>query len=164
MDSTVANFMVYTFGGRAEEPKANHEGSLGYDLVPIQSTLWSKARTRASNHVNDGINPTYGAAHDYGKLDINILQPNGQAAGMRVNLGKVGSAFRGKVGGGNMAKPPWAWTDGNNREKTLGLWFFDPAQIIKRDFNLDESFSTAYARLPFWAAGAVALPKKPAAD
>lgn len=152
-------FIVYTFGGKAEEPKENYEGPLSYDLVPIQSTLWSRARTRTSNHVNDGINPTYGAARDYGKLAINILQPNGQTAGMRVNVGNAGSAFRGKVGGGNMAKPPWAWTDGNNRGEPLGLWFFDPAQVIKRDFKLDESFSTTYARLPFWAAGAVALPK-----
>ena len=131
-------FTVYAFAGKAEAPKENQEGPLNYDLVPIQSTLWPRARTRTSNHANDGINPTYGAAHDYGKLDINILQPNGQAAGMRANLSKVGSAFRGKVGGGNMAKPPWAWTDGNNREETLGLWFFDPARIIKRDFKLDE--------------------------
>ena len=109
--------------------------------------------------MNDGISATYGAAYDYGKLTINILQPNGQAAGIRVNVGKAGSAFRGNVGGRNMAKPPWAWTDGNNRNEPLGLWFFDPARIITRDFKLDESFSTTYVRFPFWAAGAAVLPK-----
>ena len=157
-------FIIYTFGGKAEQPKEGHEGRFGYDLVPIQSTLWSRARTRTSNHRNDGINATYGAAHEYGKLTVNMIQPNGKAAGMRVDVGKAGSAFRGKVGGANMAKPPWAWTEGNSSRESLGVWFFDPAQVVKRDFKLDESFPTTYVRLPFWAAGAVALPKKLAAD
>jgi hypothetical protein len=51
----------------------------------------------------------------------------------------------------NMARPPWSWFDKSHRGDPLGSWFFDPARIIKRDFNLDESFSTAYLHLPFWA-------------
>jgi len=35
----------------------------------------------------------------------------------------------------------------------LGIWFFDPAMIIKRDFALDGTFSTTYVRVPWWAAG-----------
>jgi hypothetical protein len=52
-----------------------------------------------------------------------------------------------------MARPPWAWFDKNHRTDPLGLWFFDQARIIKRDFKLGKSFSTAYVHLPFWAAG-----------
>ncbi len=34
-----------------------------------------------------------------------------------------------------MARPPWSWFDKNSRDQSLGLWFFDPATIIKRDFQ-----------------------------
>jgi hypothetical protein len=66
---------------------------------------------------------------------------------------KIGSAFRGSTGGLNMARPPWGWFDKNARKQPLGLWFFDPATIVKRDFRTDDSFRTAYVRLPFWASG-----------
>jgi len=144
-------FLIYTFGGKAEEPKEDQEGSLNYDLVPIH-LLWSRARMHSSSRAN-GTNATYEAIHDYGELTINVLQPDGRAAARKFKLGKFGSAFLGKVGGRNLAQPPWAWADRNHRNEPLSLWFFDPAQIIKRDFRLDESFSTAYVRLPFWATG-----------
>jgi hypothetical protein len=52
-----------------------------------------------------------------------------------------------------MAHPPWGWFDNNARKQPLGLWFFDPATVIKRDFQTDDSFRTTYVRLPFWASG-----------
>lgn len=69
----------------------------------------------------------------------------------QISVGGLGSAFFGKAGGVNMARPPWGWFDNNHRTDPLGLWFFDPAKVVKRDFHLGESFSTAYVRLPFWA-------------
>lgn len=143
--------LIYTFSGTAESPVENQEGSLGYDLVPIESTLWSRIRMKPSGPAS-GTNAMYGATHDFGTISINVMQPNRSVVIRKFKLGKLGSAFLGSVGGRNMAKPPWAWFDRNHRDDALGLWFFDPAQIIKRDFKLDESFSTTYVRLPFWAA------------
>lgn len=149
--------LVYRFAAKAEEPKENQEGPISYDLVPIQSTLWSRARVQASSHVKEGEDTgtgvTYGAFHDYGRLTVNVLQPNRRAGERKITVGKLGFAFLGKVGGQNMARPPWGWFDRNARNEPLGLWFFDPAKIIKRDFKLDQSFSTTYVRVPFWAAG-----------
>ena len=61
---------------------------------------------------------------------------------------KICSAFRGKVGGTNMARPPWGWFDGKERDRPLGEWFFDPAGTVKRHFKLDESFATVYTHTP----------------
>ncbi len=144
-------FIVYKFAGKAEEPKENQEGSVGYELVPLQSTLWSRARNAKKSNPKEGFNPTYGATHAYGFVTIRMTQPNGRTSEKKINLGKVGSAFLGGVGGRNMARPPWAWSDRNQRDEPAGLWFFDPATIVKRDFKLDDSFSVAYVRLPFWA-------------
>lgn len=138
--------LIYRFAGKAEEPKENREGSVGYDLIPIQSTLWPRARTQ-----KEGSNQTYGAFHDYGKLSVKMQRAS--RAERKFAVGKIGSAFLGRAGGQNMARPPWAWWDRNNKSQPLGLWFFDPATTIKRNFKLDESFSTTYVRLPFWAAG-----------
>jgi hypothetical protein len=135
--------LVYKFTGRAGDPEKQTEESLDYDLVPLQTTLWTRARA--------GVNATYAEAHDYGDLVLSLIQEKGQVGQRKVKLGKIGFAFVGKVGGLNMARPPWGWFDRFNREGTLGVWFFDPAATIKRDFNLGESFPTAYVRLPFWA-------------
>jgi hypothetical protein len=140
-------FMVYKFGGKAEDPEQKQGDSVSYELVPIQTTLWARAAVKATELPN----ATFGSLHDYGKITIKIVQSNGAVADRKVNLGKLGYAFLGKAGGPNMARPPWAWFDKNSRQEALGLWFFDPATIIKRDFQTGESFSTAYLRLPFWA-------------
>lgn len=144
--------LVYRFAGKAEEPNENQEGSVGYDLVPIQSTFWPRGRAPAKSQSIAGMNVTFGAVHDYASITISVLQAGGHSASQQFKLGKLGSAFFGKIGGRNMARPPWAWFDRSNRNEPLGLWFFDPAKIIKRDFRLDGSFSTTYIRLPFWAA------------
>jgi hypothetical protein len=141
------DFVVYEFAGKAEDPDKQNEGSVGYELLPIQ-TLWQKAHVRAKDK-----DATYGTSHDYTEISINLVQPNGRVLVQKIKIGAIGAAFVGNKGGTNMARPPWAWFDKNRRSDPLGLWFFDPAQVIKRDFKLDESFSTAYLRLPFWAKG-----------
>src|SRR6185295_6983616 len=120
---------------------------IGYELVPIETTLWSRVR-----NTKESKNTTYGTLNDYNEISIDLMQPNGQIAVKRIKVGEIGETFAGDSGGLNMARPPWAWFDKGRRGDPLGLWFFDPAHIVKRDFNLDESFSTAYIRLPFWAA------------
>lgn len=142
-------FLIYKFTGRAEDPELQQDGSVGYDLLPIQTTLWA----RAEKGLAGGANITYGNTQDYGQITINVVQPNGRVAARKITVGKIGSAFLGNTGSLNMARPPWGWLDNDAREQPLGLWFFDPATIIKRDFQTDDSFSTAYVRLPFWASG-----------
>ncbi len=136
-------FSIYKFTGKPEDPEQQKDSRVGYDLLPLQTTIWPRATSNS--------NITFGGSHDYGQITINVAQGNGGATVRKVTVGKIGVAFLGKAGGINMARTPWAWFDKDTREQPLGRWFFDPAAIIKRDFSLDESFSTAYTRLPFWA-------------
>ncbi|HVQ39593.1 MAG TPA: hypothetical protein VMS31_18790 [Pyrinomonadaceae bacterium] len=140
-------FLIYKFAGAAEDPDKHNDDSVGYELLPIETTLWPKARTPTNDK---GI--TYATLHDFAQISISVVQSNGRATVKKIKLGALGSSFAGDSGGLNMARPPWAWFDKSRRGDPLGLWFFDPARIIKRDFKLDESFSTAYLHLPFWAA------------
>jgi hypothetical protein len=80
-----------------------------------------------------------------------VQESNGRTAEKKINVGRVGCAFLGRVGGRDMARPPWAWFDKDEREQTLGQWFFNPAMTVKRDFQVDGRFSTAYLRVPSWA-------------
>lgn len=147
-------FLLYKFSGKADDPAADKENRfickirttdtcepVNYDLLPISTTLWVKARNAP--------NATYGKACDYGELSI-IVQSTGRPAENKVKVGEVGCAFLGRVGGHDMARPPWAWFDKDERDRTLGLWFFDPASTVKLDFQLNDEFSTTYLRSPFW--------------
>ena len=143
---TGKDFLIYKYTGKAEDPEKQASGPIGYDLLSIKTTLWPKARigTKPSG-------TTFGVAHDYAQIAIDLVQENGKVLSKKIRLGGLGSAFLGKAGGVNMARPPWGWFDNNHKNDPLGLWFFDPARIVKRDFNLGDDFSTAYVRLPFWA-------------
>lgn len=50
-------FLLYTFKGRAENPEDRRDETVGYDLLPLYTTLWLQAQS--------GANRTYGEAHDY---------------------------------------------------------------------------------------------------
>jgi hypothetical protein len=139
-------FLIYKFAGQADDPDKQEDGSVGYELLPIQTTLWPRARIRKEDK-----GTTYATLHDYGEISISLVQRNGHVEARKIKVGEIGETLAGDTGGLNMARPPWAWFDKHRRSDQLGLWFFDPARIIKRDFNLDESFATAYVRLPFWA-------------
>jgi hypothetical protein len=140
-------FLIYKYTGKAEDPEKQSDGSVGYELIPIESTLWAQARNRKTEK-----DPTYAEAHNYGEITINVVQKAGKVGQQKIKVGAVGSTFVGDTGGLNMAHPPWGWFDRHHHGDPLGLWFFDPARVVKRDFNLDDGFSTAYLRLPFWAA------------
>ncbi|MCU1265522.1 MAG: hypothetical protein JWM21_1840 [Acidobacteria bacterium] len=144
-DKQTANkeLIIYKVASQAGDPEKVATESVGYELAPLETTLWARAR--------DGVNATYGETHDYGEITIK-LQSGDKVSELKTQLRQIGIAFVGKVGGLNMARPPWGWFDRSNREETLGLWFFDPAATIKRDFRLEERFSTAYLHTPFWAA------------
>ena len=138
-------FLIYKYTGTADDPDKQKKGPIGYALLPIETTLWPRAAAPKEKST------AYGTFHDFGEISIDLLQADGSVVAKKFKIGDIGSAFLGKSGGQNMARPPWGWFDNSRRSDPLGLWFFDPATIVKRDFKLGDSFSTAYVRPPFWA-------------
>jgi hypothetical protein len=151
----VANkeFLRYIFTGRAADPArldANCrdlaatpcKASVGYDLISLK-VLWDRARNKDEK--------VYGVTNDYGKIAIALSLKDKTPTTKTIDIGKIGSAFLGKVGGENMARPPWGWFSMERTNDLPGSSFFDPAASVKRDYGLNDSFSVAYVRLPFWA-------------
>ncbi|HEU4391031.1 MAG TPA: M48 family metallopeptidase [Blastocatellia bacterium] len=131
--------LTYRFGGQAEDPEKRSEDSVGYELVPIYPTLWRKA----AGDKND----TFGLAHDYGNVSIQVASGDKSAA-RQAKVGMMGSAFAGKVGAANMSRPPWGWFDNQEKDRPAGEWFLDPAAVIKRHFNPQGEFSLVYVQNP----------------
>jgi hypothetical protein len=127
----------YTFTGQAETPSANDADPVGYDLAPIAATLWPEAQR--------GITDAYAEVEDYGLVLIDLVD-GGAENELTWRIGRIGSAFRGTVGGRNLARPPWGWFDSKDKAQPLGQWYFDPARVIRRDYDLGPAFSTAYVR------------------
>lgn len=135
--------LVYRYAGRADDPDKSPQNTTGYDLLPLYTTIWPRAR--------GGVNQTFGAAYKYGARAFGVAQTSSRAQRRNVNLGTLGSAFRGLRGAPNMARPPWGWFDRNETGQARGAWFFDPAATVKRHFKLDDDFSVAYTHAPFLA-------------
>jgi len=114
---------------------------VGYELLPLAATLWPRARGAS--------NETFGKSCDYDTLTVSVADARGRATSRKVKLGQLGCAFSGKVGAENAARPPWAWFDREEREQTLGAWFFDPAATLKRHYGFGDDVSTAYLHAPF---------------
>jgi Zn-dependent protease with chaperone function len=135
----VNGFRVYRFTGTAEDP----EGALkpvGYDLLPVFDTFWPRARA--------GKNEMCGAEHDYGVITARFAEAEKEVE-RHIRLGVIGSALNGVIGAANMSRPPWGWFDGQERARPLGEWFLQPAETIRRRWQLPESFSTTYTYHPF---------------
>jgi hypothetical protein len=141
LKSSRGGALEYRFEGRADDAEGRSSGAVGYELLPIFNTLWPRARKSP--------NATFGAKHDYGSVSVSVAGKSGKAVSRRVKLGELGAAFAGGVGARNAARPPWGWFDRDEREQPLGAWFFDPASVIKRHFNLGNDFSNAYLHAPF---------------
>ncbi|MFL6211423.1 MAG: hypothetical protein ACJ74W_21420 [Pyrinomonadaceae bacterium] len=138
----------YSYDGHADAPTTSTE-TANYDLLPLLTTLWAHAR--------QGVGETYGLATDYGRVSVTVVLTGAKTQARQVQLGKLGSAFLGLVGGHNMARPPWGWVDVKERNEQLrGAWFFDPARTVKRHFNLGGDFSVAYVWQPFLGIGTTA--------
>ncbi len=139
--SAIKGFRLYTFTGHPDkQPPGDASETVGYDLAPLSTTLWALALR--------GISPTYAETEDYGLVLVNVVEEGGIRE-RAVRLEGIGSAFRGKVGGANLARPPWAWFDGKNRSEPLGQWYFDPARTIRDHFQLGPDFPTAYLGIDF---------------
>jgi hypothetical protein len=166
--------LTYIYRGRAEEPEQSEQREVGYDLLPIYDTFWTRAQT--------GANETYGEAFNYRGYALAVIglapapAPALKPPVKTKNAGKketaktvaakntaakniaakdpaakdaipgipLGSALRGQVGFPNKARAPWGWFDSTEKERPLGEWFFDPAAVIKRHFNLGDGFATTY--------------------
>jgi hypothetical protein len=137
-------YLVYRCKGKADNPETSSKDEVGYDLLPFLNTLWPRAF--------GGKNETYGEENNYGILSLRVAAATAKDAEteQHVRLGVLGSAFNGVVGAANMARPPWGWFDGEQPNRPLGEWFLQPAETIRRRWNLPaESFSTTYVYHPF---------------
>jgi hypothetical protein len=171
-ERSVNGVLSYVYRGSAEEPEQNERREVGYDLLPIYETFWTRAQT--------GANETYGEAFNYrgfalaviGLAPAPALAPKppvkAKSTGKKETAKTtkdvavkdsarkdtatkdaipgipLGSALRGQVGFPNKARAPWGWFDSREKERPLGEWFFDPAAVIKRHFSLGDGFATAY--------------------
>lgn len=140
--SSRRDILIYRFAGKADDPEnQNQAETVGYELLSIYDTLWPRAQS--------GINETYGATYNYATMKVSVAQGSGKVKSQQIKLGSLGVAFSGKIGAQNIARPPWGWFERNEREKSPGPWFFDPASVIKQHFKLGDNFSTAYLHAPF---------------
>ena len=133
-------FLLYRFAAAAEDPDTKPDRAAGYDLLATYETFWPHART--------GKNESCGEEHDYGVLSARFAK-GAEETLHHIKLGIMGSALNGVVGAANMSRPPWGWFDGQDRGRPLGEWFLQPAETIRRRWNLPESFSTTYTYHPF---------------
>jgi Zn-dependent protease with chaperone function len=134
-----AKVRLFTFTGQAEEPSGNQDEPVGYDLAPIATTLWPEAQR--------GVNPTYAETEEFGSFLLALEKEDGAVHEDTWKVGRIGSSFRGAVGGVNLARPPWSWFDAKDKAQPRGEWFLDPARAIRRDFGLGAGFSVAYTQL-----------------
>ena len=137
---SVKGTLTYRFDGQSQDPDKRSDDSVGYDLVPIYPTFWSKAVGEK--------NETFGLTQDYGNVSIQVAAAGGKSTAKRAKVGNVGSAFLGKVGAANMSRPPWGWFDNEEKGRPAGEWFLDPAAVIKRHFNPQGEFSLVYIHNP----------------
>ncbi len=149
LNQKVKGVLVYNYTGRADEPDAQAT-TAGYDLVSIYDTLW----LRAQKGSNETFGETFGEAADYATRIVQrvSLDPKSSpnAGQIEQAFGQVGSAFLGKMGFQNKARPPWAWYDDSERERPRGEWFFDPASVIARHFKLNAEWVTTYSYNPYF--------------
>jgi hypothetical protein len=135
--------LLYRYAARADDPEATGaSGEVGYELLPLLTTLWPRAR--------GGANQTYGESSDFAEVSVEAATgKSGKTQTRKMKLGKTGTAFLGTVGAPNAARPPWGWFDRDERDARPGAWFFDPAATVKSHFRPAEEFSLTYVYAPF---------------
>ena len=98
---------------------------------------------------------------DYSNIAVPFLS-GGEVKMTRIEKKLVGTNIRGHVGANNAARLPWKW-EGITWQEILhfrfrrnelhnGKWFFDPAKVIGKHFNLNnKEFSRVYVSHPYVA-------------
>ncbi len=145
LKKSIKGVITYEPKGAADDADEVHARPLNYDLIPMQETLWKRAE--------GGTNETFGEEFDYGKIAVTGIKSDGKEAKVEKKIGTIGTNFQGNVGFKNKARAPWAWYDSLESERSAGTWFFDPAPVIARHFNLDRSFSQSYSYHPYLKIG-----------
>ena len=145
LKKSVNGVLAYSYAGKAEDPEKRRGDALGYDLMALQETLWP--------HAQAGESETFAEVIDYQDVKISMQQLDGKATTIDQTLGKLGAAFRGTIGFKNKARAPWGWYDDSEKDRPRGEWFFDPAAVIARHFNLEQNFAQAYTYHPFFNIG-----------
>lgn len=148
INQRVKGVLTYRYSGNAEEPGPQATNA-GYDLVSIYETFWQRAQQSP--------NETFGETLDYATRSVlriitSANQPNQSEQANKVEqaFNQLGSAFLGKMGFQNKARPPWAWYDDAERNQPRGEWFFDPATVIGRHFKLGTEWTTTYSYNPYF--------------
>jgi hypothetical protein len=116
--------VVYRYKGKAEKPSSGDDRDVGYDLVPLSSTLWP----RREDICNDGC--TF----------------DGEMVYEGMTLGK---AFDGDSHGDDKANPPWAWDDPDDGPVYRGDFFFRPAESAVTHLQIIGAWSKTYLHNPF---------------
>lgn len=142
LKSSINGTLVYSYKEAAENPDKRHGDAVGYDLIAIQETLWL--------HAQKGESETFAEVIEYQEFKIMMQTLDGKITTIERQPGKIGAAFRGTVGFKNKARPPWGWYDEAEKDRPRGEWFFDPAVVIARHFNLEQRFVQAYTYHPFF--------------
>ncbi len=142
LKKSINGTLVYSYTGKAEDPEKRRGDALGYDLLAMQETLWQQAQT--------GESETFAEVIDYQDVKVSMQQLDGKNTTIERQLGKLGAAFRGTIGFKNKARAPWGWYDDTEKDRPPGEWFFDPASVIARHFNLEQTFAQAYTYHPFF--------------
>ena len=126
--------VVYRYTGEAEGPNgagaAGASESAGCNLVSIAETLWPFAR--------DGNGDLYAGAFDYRTRALQVRADGNELREHTATVGEIGSAFRGTVGGRNMARPPWGWYDtgrAGGRRPTAGRMVPDTGRNDQAPFR-----------------------------
>lgn len=141
--ATESTHITYRYTGRAEEPSGRGIEEVGYDLIPLYSTLWQHAQVTQPDD-------TYGEVFDYGVVKAQAFDPvKHKAEDWQHDIGKVGSSFRGEAEGKDKARPPWGWFDVFDKSIHQGDWFFNPAPLVKKHYQFDDKFSLAYVFNPY---------------
>ncbi len=142
---SVKGALQYRYAGNAEDPEKVQGNSVGYDLLPLYDTFWQRAQK--------GANEMYGEANEFEPVKILWRNLDGKDATITRKIGKIGVALLGNVGFKNKARAPWGWYDDTEKDRPRGEWFFNPAAVIARHFNLEQNFSQTYIYHPFLKIG-----------
>lgn len=128
-------FVVYRQKRQGEHPARSGLNHVGYELLPLYSTLWAHAQGGSAS------GRTYCQFRSYGPFSVASSSDRGNRPASRSTF-RAGASLCGNDGRPNAAHPPWAWS-------LDGRWFFLPAETIRKDFHqTGDSWSTVYLHHP----------------
>ena len=116
--------IVYRYKGQAQIPEHYNDRDVGYALLPVTETFWSRRNMIGNGQMYD---ESYMFSSDCslpGKFD--------------------GNTFR-----DDAASPPWSWDDIDDGRVRKGEWFLFPAQTVSKHLSVSGPFSHFYTYHPY---------------